>query len=155
MKREKLIQDRHGRVLKFSQERTDVFVYFKLEFNKACAAYANCQIEGDVLVLADIFVEDKCVVRHPDFLRRLFGHKTLAVNFRNQGIGGQLLTTMIAYAKSKGLKRIEARLLEKDLHRNPKLPQWYQKRGFKVKESFVYLDLLPSPDNDSRYLPKA
>src|ERR1017187_228193 len=97
----KLIKDRHGRVLEFSQERTGGLVYFKLEFNKACAAYANCQIEGEVLVLADIFVEDKCVVRHPDLLWRLLGHKTLEVNFRNQGIGGQLLTTIVVYAKSK------------------------------------------------------
>ena len=61
----KLIRDRHGRRLEFSQERSDGLVYFKLEFNRACAAYANCQIEDEVLVLADLFVEDNCVVRHP------------------------------------------------------------------------------------------
>ena len=62
--------------------------------------YANCRIKEDVLVLADLLVEDKCVVRHPDFFMRLFGRKTLAVNFRKQGIGSQLLMTMVAYAKS-------------------------------------------------------
>ena len=151
----KLIKDRHGRVLLFSQERSDQLVYFKLEFNKACAAYANCQIEGEVLVLADLFVEEKCVVRHPDFFMRLFGRKTLEVNFRRQGIGSQLLTTMIAYARSKGLKRIEGRLAEKDLYPSPELSRWYKKRGFSVSESTVFLDLVKPAMDDTRYMPKA
>jgi len=150
----KLIRDRYGRVLEFSQERTEGLVYFKLEFYKVCAAYANCQIEDDVLVLVDIFVENNCVVRHPSLLMRLLGHKTLAVNFRRQGIGGQLLTTITAYAKSKGLKRVEARLSEKDLHTNSTLPQWYKKRGFKVRESVAYKDLVPPSVDDSRYMPR-
>ena len=149
----KLIRDRHGRILEFSQERSDALVYFKLEFNRACAAYANCQIEGEVLVLADLFVEDNCVVRHPDFLQRMFGRKTLEVNFRGQGIGGQLLTTIVTYAKSKGFKCIEGRLVEKDLRQNPRLPQWYQKRGFTVEESAVFLDLTPPLAGDARYMP--
>ena len=150
----KLIKDRYGRVLEFSQERVDELVYFKLEFFKACAAYVNCQIEGDVLVLADIFVEDQCVVRHPNLLYRLFGHKTLEVNFRRQGIGSQLLTTVLAYAKSKGLKRVEARFAASDLDQNPKLQQWYRKRGFTVTETMVFKELLRTPNDDSRYMPK-
>lgn len=152
----KLIKDRHGRVLEFSQERNFDLVYFKLEFRKACAAYAKCRIDGDVLVLVDIFVEDRCVVRHPDFIWRLFGRKTLEVNFRKQGFGSQLLTTVIAYAKSKGLKRIEGRMVEKDLAPYPKLPQWYKKHGFKVNEksSMIFLDLVKPPTDDTRYMPK-
>ena len=150
----KLIRDRHGRVLEFSQERTEELVYFKLEFYKVCAAYANCRIEDDVLVLVDVFVENNCVVRHPSLLMRLLGRKTLAVNFRGQGIGGQLLTTITAYAKGKGLKRVEIRLSAKDLHANSTLPQWYKKRGFKVKESVVYKDLVPASVDDSRYMPR-
>jgi GNAT superfamily N-acetyltransferase len=151
----KLIRDRRGRVLEFSQERLDGLVYFKLEFKTVCAAYVNCQIDGEVLVLVDIFVEDNCVVRHPDWLKRLFGHKTLTVNFRNQGIGGQLLATVTAYAKSKGLKRVEASLAEKDLHPHSQLSRWYEKRGFTVRESGVFKDLVPLARDDSRYMPKA
>jgi GNAT superfamily N-acetyltransferase len=154
MIREKIIQDRHGRALMFSQERTDGLVYFKLEFKKACAAYANCQIEDDVLVIADLFVQDQCVVRHPDFFRRLLGRKTLEVNFRKQGIGGQMLNTIIAYAKSKGFRRIEGRLAEKDLILNPKLPQWFAKRGFKVEAGRFFMALIKAPHDDSQYMPK-
>lgn len=140
--------------MEFSQERFEESVYFKLEFLKACAAYAHCRIEGEVLFLADLFVEDKCVVPHPNLLCRLLGRKTLEVNFRKQGIGSQMLTTMIAYAKSKGLRRVEARLAAADLDLNPRLAKWYQKRGFTVTEAVVFKDLLPAPDEDSRYLPK-
>lgn len=150
----KLIKDRHGRVLEFSQERTEALVYFNLKFHGACAAYANCQIEGEVLVLADLFVEDNCVVRHPSLWMRLFGRKRLEVNFRKQGIGGQLLTTIIAYAKSKGMKRVESRLTEKDLSAIPNLPQWYQKRGFALQDSIAYKDLVPPLAGDARYMPR-
>lgn len=38
---------------------------------------------------------------------------------------------------------------------NPKLPQWYKKRGFTVneKESMIVLDLVKPPADDSRYMP--
>jgi GNAT superfamily N-acetyltransferase len=151
----KLVRSRHGRVLEFSQERHGHLVYFKLEFKKASAAYVNCRIEDDVLVLVDLFVQDKCVVRERNFLRRLFGHKTFEVDFRKQGIGSQLLATVIAYAKAKKLKRIEGSLEEKELVLNPRLAHWYQKRGFTVVETTVYLDLKSSPANDdARYMPK-
>jgi hypothetical protein len=63
---------------------------------------------------------------------------------------------VIAYAKSKGLKRIEGRMVEKDLFPNPSLPEWYRKRGFKVneKESLIFLDLVKPPADDTRYMPK-
>ena len=121
------------------------------------AAYVNCRIDAEVLLLTDMFVEDKCIVPEPSLLRRLFGHKTLAVNFRRQGIGSQLLTTVIAYAKAKKLKRIEGHLAEKDLLPNPQLPQWYQKRGFTIADSKIFMNLAstsPQPNDDSRYMPK-
>ena len=149
----KLIKDRHGRVLKFSQERTEELVYFKLEFHESCAAYANCQIEGGVLVLADLFVEDHCVVRHPSYLMRLFGRKTLKVNFRKQGIGGQLLKTISVYARSKGLQRVECRLAANEMQANPQLARWFQKRGFTIMQSMVCLDLAAPSADDSRYKP--
>jgi GNAT superfamily N-acetyltransferase len=154
MAMKKLIKDRYGRVLEFSQERVEDLVYFKLDFFETCAAYVNCQIEGDVLVLADIFVEDQCVVRHPSLLFRLFGRKTLEVNFRRQGIGSQLLTTVMAYTKSKGLRRLEYRMSANDPAQNPELQQWFRKRGFTVTESTVFKDLERGPKNDSRYMPK-
>ena len=150
----KLIRDRHGRVLEFSQERVDDLVYFKLEFHGACAAYANCQIVGDVLVLADLFVENECVVRHPHWLPRLFGRKTLEVNFRKQGIGAQLLTTVVAYAKSKGLRRVEYRMVATDPVPDPRILPWYKKQGFTVAESSVFWEVIRAPNDDSRYMPK-
>jgi GNAT superfamily N-acetyltransferase len=150
----KVIKDRHGRVLNFTQERTDELVYFKLEFHKACAAYVNCQIEGEVLVVADLFVEENCVVPHPDFVMRLFGRKTLEVNFRKQGIGSQLLTTVVAYAKSKGLKRIEGSLAGRDLDPGRRLARWFQKRGFSMQDAVVFMDLSRTPKDDSRFMPK-
>ena len=153
----KLIRDRRGRVLEFSQDRSDGFVYFRLAFHRACAAYVNCRIEEDVLVLSDMFVEDRCIVPEPNIVRRLFGRKTMEVNFRRQGIGSQLLTTMIVYARSKKFKRIEGHLVEKDLQPNPQLPRWYQKRGFTVDQSRIFMNLATSPGqphDDSRYMPK-
>ena len=150
----KLIKDRYGRVLKFSQERVEDLVYFKLEFLEGCAAYANCQIEGDALVLADMFVEDHCVVRHPNLLLRWFGRKTLEVNFRRQGIGTQLLTTVLAYTKSKGLRRLEYRMPAEDAAPNTQLQQWFRKRGFTVMESMVFKDVASGPKDDSRFMPK-
>jgi hypothetical protein len=136
----KLVRDKRGRVL---------------EFQQASAAYVNCRIEEDVLVLINLFVQDQCVVIERNFLRRLFGRKTYQVNFRKQGIGSQLLTTVIAYAKAKKLKRIEGTLEEKELALNPRLPQWHQKRGFAVAETTIFLDLKCARANDdSRYMPK-
>jgi GNAT superfamily N-acetyltransferase len=153
----KLIRDRRGRVLEFSQKRTDTLVYFRLEFHHACAAYVNCEIKDDTLMLTDIYVEEKCIVPEPSLWRRLFGHKTLEANFRRQGIGSQLLATVIAYAKAKKLKRIEGHLTEKDLQPNPQLPRWYQKRGFTVDASKIFMNLKSSQSqqhDDSRYMPK-
>jgi GNAT superfamily N-acetyltransferase len=88
-------------------------------------------------------------------LRYLLGQKTLEVNFRNQGIGSQLLATIIAYAKSKRLKRIEGQMVEKDLEPNPKLPQWYENRGFSVSKNELFIDLVKAPADDTRYMPKS
>ena len=151
----KLVRDRHGRVLEFSQVRHDHLVYFKLEFQTASAAYAHGRIETDALILVDLFVQDQCIVIERNFLPRLFGRKTYQVNFRQQGIGTQLLTTVIAYAKAKKLKRIEGALEAKELALNPRLPQWCQKRGFTVAESRFTLDLTSrAPSDESRYMPK-
>ena len=152
----KLIRDRRGRVLEFSQERVETLVYFRLDFHQICAAYVNCRLQEDVLVLTDMFVEDKCIVPESNLLRRLFGHKIREVNFRRQGLGSQLLTTMIVYARSKKLKRIEGSLLEKDTHPNPQLSRWYQKRGFLVAGSQISMNLAfaRQPTDDSRYMPK-
>jgi GNAT superfamily N-acetyltransferase len=153
----KLIRDKRGRVLEFSQERDETLVYFRLEFHRACAAYVHCQIEDEVLVLTDMFVEEKCIVPEPSILRRLLGHKIREENFRRQGLGSQLLTTMIIYARSKKLKRIEGQLMEKDTLPNPQLSRWYQKRGFTVDESKISMNLTfaRQPADDSRYMPKA
>jgi hypothetical protein len=154
MKREKLIHDRHGRILKFSQERCDELVYFKLDHAGACAAYAHGRIDGAVLVITDLFVESNCVIRQPDFLKRLFGQKTSAINFQNQGIDSQLVITMITYARSKGLTHIENRWPENDVRRDSPLAQWFQKRGFKADEASMKMDLKAPAHDDSKYMPK-
>jgi GNAT superfamily N-acetyltransferase len=157
MIRQKLIRDRSGRVLKFTQERKDELVYFRLEYRQACAACANCRIDGDVLWIADLFVQDKFVISQSNIFKRLLGRKTINLNFRRQGFGSQLLATIIAYARSKGLKRIEGRMVaDQDSIPDPKLPKWFQKRGFTVEESLVSMDLTkPSGQgDDSRYMPK-
>jgi GNAT superfamily N-acetyltransferase len=153
MAREILVKDRRGRSLLFSQERSGDLVYFKLIFHKTCAAYANCRIEDEVLFLVDLFVEESCVVRNPSWIGLLFGRKILELNFREQGIGTQLLTTITAYARGKRLKQIEGRIVSKDQNSNPKLPGWYRKRGFTVENNNICKELRHSRD-DSRFMPK-
>jgi N-acetylglutamate synthase-like GNAT family acetyltransferase len=99
-------------------------------------------------------VENNCVIRQPDFLKRLFGQKTIEINFQNQGIGSQLLLTMITYARSKGLTRIESHRPENDARRDSLLAQWLQKRGFKADEAAMFMDLKTSAEDDSQYMPK-
>src|ERR1043165_6500760 len=55
----------------------------------------------------------------------------------------EMLKFIVSRANRKGLKRIDGNFSSIDTEQNPKLPEWYAKRGFTIKSSGggIYMNL--------------
>lgn len=103
--------------------------------------YTRWKFEGDTLALTDLCLEEASI-RPPAYYRDIgmfsfsfppqWWRKINRDDFRNRGIGTQLIALLIAYARSNGVKRIVGRLVDSDCNKHPDLPQWYRNRGFTV-----------------------
>lgn len=105
-------------------------------------AQVNCIVQGGDLFLADLHVFE--AARHP--LRPVdrfkgwvgfvagFGFEAAGrtENYQHRGLGTELLNFVIRRAREHSFRRITGKLFPKDLASNPRLPDWYRRRGFQV-----------------------
>lgn len=98
--------------------------------------HAWCVLEGRRLLIADIRVDDRHLVRWPfchNLLRRL-GVPCRWVSFRGRGIGGRMLKRLLLEAEAIGVEEVWGSVVQSDIDRSPFLIQWYVRHGFAVTE---------------------
>lgn len=93
---------------------------------------AKCWIDGETLLLEDLEIKEKVILVFRQ-RRWFFQPETREERcFRNLGLGTTLLSAVIEFAKRKGMKRIEGKIVKRDYDSNANLPNWYRNRGFEV-----------------------
>jgi len=100
------------------------------------AGQIHCLNQGDALFLGDLHVL-RAATRPIQGLARLRGWLGLPTrgrieNYRNRGLGSALLNLVINRARAHGFRRVIGRLAPIDLKEDPKLPDWYRRRGFQI-----------------------
>lgn len=102
----------------------------------ALVAQVNCLVQGNDLFLADLHVFE--AARHPlkpvDLVKGWFGFEVSGrtENYQHRGLGTELLNFVIRRAREHSFRRITGKLFPRDLEGNPRLPDWYRRRGFQV-----------------------
>ena len=142
------IIDKDGRVLVFSQEESNGQVYFKWIHKRIRAAFATCRNMGDVLMLVDIFVSNDLLRSQSVFMKTSTKVEHHRIDLRQQGIGKEVLATVVSYARNKGFKRIEGTMATVDLEPRINLERWYRDRGFTIKGPLIILDLSEPASQD-------
>jgi GNAT superfamily N-acetyltransferase len=99
--------------------------------------WAQCTIEGNRLLLADIRVEDNLPRQWPCCHRFLasLGFQRSSLNLRGQGIGSRILDRVIAEAEALGVEEIYGSIVQDDIAHSPTLLQWYERHGFTVSDA--------------------
>lgn len=133
--------------------------YLKVYNRKVRVAHANCHPKPPVLYVDDLHVEDAKFTPESTFsrlIRLLMNRQKQAVNYRRRGIATALLRLIADRAAARGFTSIEGSLSRIDLGKDPKLPEWYQRRGFTVlpggryNEGKVRLALSPTAPGDRK-----
>lgn len=101
------------------------YLYVFLAWQNIRIAKAMFTLLGDEARLCDILVKDDIVVNY-SWWRQLLG-RVKRRNFRSKGLGTKLLLVCIDEAKTRGVRRIEGKMVGDDLAR---LRSWYQSAGF-------------------------
>lgn len=137
-----IIRDRHGVEYEIVTDDNGTAPIFRLKLNDPkvqtnCIGYANCWMGGEIMELHDFQVYEKRILirRRTDWLRFFNPVERREHSFRNLGLGTKLLNAVVEFARSKGVKRIEGRIVAKDFDENNHLPTWYRQRGFTVLEN--------------------
>lgn len=93
--------------------------------SNTCIGYATLIRKNNLATLADIFIHHHLMLKT---------HQ----NFRNQGIGTQLLNYVLHYCQAQGITRIEG-VAKGDLE---KLIPWYKKHGFTIStDNRIYREI--------------
>ncbi|MDJ0703767.1 MAG: GNAT family N-acetyltransferase [Leptolyngbyaceae cyanobacterium MO_188.B28] len=71
-------------------------------------------------------------------LHKIPGWRSKPINYRRQGLGSALIRRLIQYARENGIEFLHGEVFRPDLENNPNLLQWYQKRGFEIKQPTPY-----------------
>jgi hypothetical protein len=115
----------------------DLFVYIDSpHIQRAKVGYAYSILDSENgLRLTDFKIEERrtIVFRKTGLFSFLRPTKREIRHFQGLGIGTQVIKFMLESAKKRGIKRVYGEIVEVDYPKNPKLPQWYKDRGFKVE----------------------
>ena len=71
-------------------------------------------------------------------LHKIPGYQPKPINYRHQGLGSALIRCLIQYARDNGIQFLHGEVFRPDLENNPNLLQWYQNRGFEIKQPTPY-----------------
>lgn len=95
------------------------------------------QPNGDML-LGDLIIYNQvipCSKNLATSLWRIF-FKPKPINYRQRGLGTQLLQFVINEAQKHGVRKIYGSLVQEDINSNPNLANWYKKHGFQIEDPF-------------------
>jgi hypothetical protein len=106
----------------------------QLCFNGIPIGHIYFHFSGELAELCDLEIRDDLLLPSSSVLGRLLGKKR-RTSFRGRGFGSALLKFFIEHAKRNGMRRIEGKMVGKDMLPQPQLPNWYHKRGFSVSVS--------------------
>jgi hypothetical protein len=134
-----IVHDRQGEEYQIKLDDNGIAPIFSLKLNRPNVqshriGYANCWMAGDTMLLHDIHIDESVILvfRSIGWFSFLRPVKREERHFRNLGLGTVLLNAVVDFAKSKGVKRIEGKIVKLDYDKNPDLPNWYRRRGFDV-----------------------
>lgn len=83
---------------------------------------------GDLIIYNEVIPSSKNLAI--SLLRILF--KPKPINYRQRGLGTQLLQFAINEARKHGARKIYGSLVQEDVDSTPNLINWYKKHGFEV-----------------------
>lgn len=118
----------------FDESRTEYMYLLRLYYKGYEIGRADCLVDDNEMVLADIKVEDQFAA-HPENLVHSIWQKFFKpkpISFRKQGWGSKMLKMVIVEAKRQELSQVTGSVVPDDRATNPKLLEWYQKHGFRV-----------------------
>ena len=133
------IFDRKGRRYISSIVEIDSRLLIQLHNQQMVVGEIKCLRESQAtLMLKDIAIANEANPRPTNFwmklLHKLPGYQPKPINYRYQGLGSALLSCLIQYAHENDIQFLHGEVFRPDLENNPKLLQWYQKRGFEIKQ---------------------
>jgi GNAT superfamily N-acetyltransferase len=129
------VTDREGHSYRIEVEERDHCLDIWLLDHRTEIGRAACILHPDAMELTDIIIWEKPVLFRKGLWRlvpydlyvRLKGK-----NYRQRGLGTELLKTIIAKAREKGVVCIRGFVTNQGIAENPKLLEWYQKHDFTV-----------------------
>jgi len=135
-----VIADKNGetyRIERFDRQTGADFKAFlnSTKVQKVAIGYANCCFESNrTLLLADLKIREDVILvyRRTGLFAEFKTPKRQKRNFQHLGIGTELLKCVIHFAKAKGLEKVVGKIVDGDYSKNPRLPRWYEQRGFVV-----------------------
>lgn len=101
-----------------------------------CVGYAWCNVIETRVKISDFKVTDEFRVPWPLLLGVLnwFGVSRGTMNLRNMGVGSAILSRVLSEAVSLGAHEVWGSVVAHDVRQNPRLLDWYRKRGFEIQE---------------------
>jgi len=140
------IQDRYGRV--YDLKCTDWKTGWRLILSDegARVGEAKCTVGPGGLFIGDLHIFEPAGSQKQNWIARLgeiLGWREKPQSYRRLGLGSEMLQYIVSRARQKGIKGIEGNFSAVDTGPNPKLPEWYRKRGFTIKSDSggFYMDL--------------
>ena len=118
-------------------DETDTHYHVFVVHRRKGIGQAQCPIDDQagVLTIANIEIFAEVAANRPCllwFIPWRIWKRLTARRYRGRGLGSALLEHVIAYARSRGLKRIVGQVVAHDLAQSSWLPQWYARHGFQV-----------------------
>ncbi len=139
------LTDKHGQSYHLCVDANDERDFdLTIELDGWDVGYIYCIISppGEMWI-ADFQMRDWSILRRRYWvrlLRKLRGQKEVYRNFRQLGLGTQLLDIVIAHAKRIGVQHIGGLITGPDRDNNPKLYEFYEAHGFQVTENGGHID---------------
>jgi len=133
-----IICDKYDREYQVTQCDPGGYERFNIEYHGNRAGYANCHFEGDVLHIDDLHIDEKAMRPRLFFVDLFFlafsfpPERWRITNYQNRGLGTAMIDFLANYGRKKLAKCMEGEIKQYDFKNNPRLPEWYRRRGFVV-----------------------
>jgi len=134
----------------------DDTIHWEIRFGRDFVGLATwTMLQADVMELNDVLIRDDYDEVGMSIIERMAQEQAKSnskkKDFRNKGLGTELLKSLVEYALENDVKQICGSIVRLDIIRKPNLIEWYEKRGFRtgppypgcIKEAvaWIYRDL--------------